>query len=264
VKEIWTMWKNTRMIVLTALSAALYAGLTIPFKAIPIIPGITELRLSAPIPIVLGILFGPAAAWGSAIGNLIGDFFGTMGPGSIFGFIGMFLTPLISYKLWGAWLVAGKRRPALFKTAMDVLYFELIAIVAGCVTGTTIAWGLELLHLMPFAALSTIISLNNILSTLVVGPILFALIAPRLNAWGLVWTKIMDPKDVSDPKLPAVGVPLGVAGAVGGLVIGVLISVGTGSALLGGGIGKGVIGGLGILLGVLPFIIAYIVSAIIL
>ncbi len=42
MKEIFFMWKDTRMVVLTALSAAIYAAVLIPFKPIPIIPGFTE------------------------------------------------------------------------------------------------------------------------------------------------------------------------------------------------------------------------------
>ena len=36
------MWKYTRMVVLVALTAAMYAAVLIPFKLLPIIPGITE------------------------------------------------------------------------------------------------------------------------------------------------------------------------------------------------------------------------------
>ena len=39
MKEVFAMWKNTKMIVLVALTAAIYAAILIPFKAIPIIPG---------------------------------------------------------------------------------------------------------------------------------------------------------------------------------------------------------------------------------
>ena len=88
MKEVFTMWKYTRMIVLVALSAAIYAALLIVFKAgIPIIPGITEVRPANVFPIIFGLMFGPAGAWGSAIGNLIGDLVGgTLGWGSIAGF----------------------------------------------------------------------------------------------------------------------------------------------------------------------------------
>src|SRR5258708_40220744 len=76
MSELSLMWRNTRMVVLCAISAALYAAVLVPFKVVPLIPGVTELRPANAIPIVCSFLFGPAAAWGSAIGNMIGDFFG--------------------------------------------------------------------------------------------------------------------------------------------------------------------------------------------
>ena len=100
MKEVFTMWKHTKMVVLVALSAALYAALLIPFKAIPLIPGITEVRPASALPVVFGILFGPAGAWGSAIGNLIGDLGGTLGLGSLFGFVGNFMFAYVPYKVW--------------------------------------------------------------------------------------------------------------------------------------------------------------------
>ena len=87
MKEIFTMWRHTQMVVLVALSAAIYAAILIPFKGFPIVPGAVEIRPANVIPFVVGLLFGPAGAWGSAIGNLIGDFFGTLSPGSIGGFV---------------------------------------------------------------------------------------------------------------------------------------------------------------------------------
>ena len=101
MREVLTMWRHTKMVVLVALTAAVYAAILIPLKGIPLIPGITELRPANVIPVVFSVLFGPAAAWGSAFGNLIGDFFGTLGLGSIFGFVGNFFYGFVPYKLWG-------------------------------------------------------------------------------------------------------------------------------------------------------------------
>jgi hypothetical protein len=36
MREMFTMWRHTNMVVLTALSAAIYAALLIPFQSIPI------------------------------------------------------------------------------------------------------------------------------------------------------------------------------------------------------------------------------------
>jgi hypothetical protein len=86
MRELFTLWRNTRMVLLVALCTAVYAAALIVFKAgIIIVPGITEVRPANLLPMVFSLLFGPAAAWGSGLGNLIGDFFGTFGPASFFG-----------------------------------------------------------------------------------------------------------------------------------------------------------------------------------
>jgi len=101
LRELLTMWQNTKMVVLTALTAALYGGLTVPFKALVIVPGFTEIRPTVVIPVLMGIIAGPAGAWGAAIGNLIGDILGgTQGPSSVFGFLGNLAFAYTAYKLY--------------------------------------------------------------------------------------------------------------------------------------------------------------------
>src|SRR5712692_4463832 len=100
MRELRMMWRNTRMVVLSAISASLYAAVLVPFKVIPLIPGVTELRPANAIPVVCSLLFGPAAAWGSAIGNMIGDFFGGVGPGDFFGFFANLMYGYVPYKVW--------------------------------------------------------------------------------------------------------------------------------------------------------------------
>ena len=58
------------------------------------------IRPAAALPIVFGILWGPAAAWGLGIGNIAGDLFGSWSLMSIFGFLINFLYPYLSYLLW--------------------------------------------------------------------------------------------------------------------------------------------------------------------
>ncbi|HQK93189.1 MAG TPA: hypothetical protein PLD23_06770 [Armatimonadota bacterium] len=101
MRELLTMWQSTKMVVLAALTAALYGGLTVPFKALVILPGFTEIRPTVVIPVLMGIIAGPAGAWGAAIGNLIGDILGgTQGPSSAFGFIGNLGFAYTAYKLY--------------------------------------------------------------------------------------------------------------------------------------------------------------------
>ena len=44
MRELFGMWNNTRMVVLTAMCASLYAAVLIPFMVVPLIPGLTHFR----------------------------------------------------------------------------------------------------------------------------------------------------------------------------------------------------------------------------
>lgn len=55
-----TMWRHTKMVVLVALTGAAYVAILLPFKIATVVPGFTEIRPATGIPIVCGMLFGPA------------------------------------------------------------------------------------------------------------------------------------------------------------------------------------------------------------
>src|SRR5262245_10160248 len=152
------MWSNTRMVVLTAISAALYAAILIPFKVVPLIPGITEFRPANAVPVVCSFLFGPAAAWGSAFGNLIGDFFGGLGPGDLFGFFGNLLYGLVPYLVWEAVTDAPPlpQRPAALAGLLAVIA------LAAMVCATVVGWGLNLLGFHLFTVLGTLVLMNDL------------------------------------------------------------------------------------------------------
>ncbi|MCX7598738.1 MAG: ATP-binding cassette domain-containing protein, partial [Armatimonadetes bacterium] len=190
------VWRHTKMIVLVALTAALYAALLVPFKPIPIIPGITELRPANVVPIVASLLFGPAAAWGAAIGNLVGDFFGTLGPGSFFGFIGNLILGYLPYRLWRTW-TRGKEPTG---AASQVPVFLAVCIVASAACGVVIAWGVDLLGLVPFKILATVITLNNTLAGFVLGIILLPLLYPRAKRWRLLCGQIMADEELAESR----------------------------------------------------------------
>jgi energy-coupling factor transport system substrate-specific component len=227
VKEVITMWKSTKMIILVALSAAIYAVVLIAFKGVLIIiPGITELRPANVFPIIFGLMFGPAGAWGSALGNLIGDFFGTLGPGSIGGFVGNFYLGFVSYKLWGALLPKRQAEVQNVNTWPRFAAYVAVSLVAAVACGVIIGWWLDLLGMVPFAFLASVISLNNFLHELVLGPPLLLLLYPPIKKWGLIWTDILAPEDVSAAPALRLGGLLMIVGAIGGLVIGLLMALG--------------------------------------
>ncbi|MCX5909459.1 MAG: QueT transporter family protein [Deltaproteobacteria bacterium] len=256
MKEVFSMWQHTRMVVLTALSAAIFAAVLIPFKGgIPLIPGITEVRPANVFPVVFGLLFGPAGAWGAAIGNTIGDLMGgTLGWGSLAGFVGNFYLGFVPYKMWGATglVPAADVAPNLNSRRKFVAYL-FISFLGAAACGVIIAWFLDLIGLIPFAFLAIAITLNNFLAEILLGPPLLLLLYPQVKKWGLIWTDIMNPEEVSRGFLKFVGALLMVLGTFGGLIIGLGISTGLyGQQLF--RFGAGVKGEMGVWLSLLPFL----------
>lgn len=190
-RELRHVWQDTRLLVLTAQIAAIYAAVLIPFKVgIPIIPGFVELRPANVIPIVSSLLFGPAAAWGAGIGNVIGDCFGTLGPASLFGFLGNFLYGYVPYLLWGnlGWLSSGQE--PVVRSWRQGLEYLMICGVAAMVCAATIGWGVELLGLLPFWLLTPAIFFNNLVMGLLLGPPLLLFLYPRVKQWNLLYSDL--------------------------------------------------------------------------
>jgi len=182
------VWRDTRQLVLAAQIAALYAAVLIPFKVgIPIIPGFVELRPANAIPVVTSLLFGPAAAWGAAFGNLIGDLFGTLGPGSLFGLLGNFLYGYVPYRVWGRLGPLSSGRPPEPRAPRQVLEYVLICVLASLACAGTIGWGLDVMRLLPFQVLAPAIFFNNVLMSSVLGPPLLLFLYPRVARWGLLY-----------------------------------------------------------------------------
>ena len=263
MKEVVSMWKYTRMIILVSLSAAIYAALLIVFKGgIPLIPGITEVRPANVFPAIFGLMFGPAGAWGSAIGNLIGDVLGgTLGWGSIFGFFGNFYLGFIPYKMWGAiGLVSKDDISQNTNTWRKLAAYLIITLVAAAACGIIIAWYLDLAGMIPFAYLAGIITLNNFIAQAILGPPLLLLLYPRIEQWGLIWTDIMREEDVSAGFAKQIGALLMAVGSLGGLIVGLGISTGLyGQQLFQFGAGEAA--KVGVWLSVLPFLLMIIAAS---
>lgn len=223
MRELFTMWRETRMVVMTAISAAAYVAVVFPFKGFVIIPGLTEVRPGAAIPVVLSFLFGPAAAWGSGFGNLIADALGgTLGPGSIPGFIGNFFYGLLPYSLWRAWM--GHSNPVR-SGVKGWMLFALILTVNCLSIGSIIGWGADLLKLAPFAALGLIIAVNNLIASAAISTILLALLYDRVANWGLLYHQILEepidqfPDEGEVPSENPSARPRGKLAFIGGLLV---------------------------------------------
>jgi energy-coupling factor transport system substrate-specific component len=250
MKEVLTMWRHTQMVVLVALSAAIYAAVLIPFKGFAIVPGFIEIRPANVFPVVLGLLFGPAGAWGAAIGNLIGDFFGTLTIGSVGGFVGNFFLALLPYKMWNSYFRRDENIEPNVDTGKKLGVYIAVVILASVVCAVIISWWIDLLGLVPFTAALALIVFNNAIMAGVLGPILLLALYPRVKRWGLLWTEIMEPEEVSASRLQRLGNVLVWIGGLGGALVGLLLSL---SARAPGNLGVG--------LAVIPFLLLIIIGS---
>jgi energy-coupling factor transport system substrate-specific component len=223
MSDLRLMWRNTRMIVLCAISAALYASVLVPFKVVPLIPGVTELRPANAIPIVCSFMFGPAAAWGSAIGNMIGDFFGGMGPGDLFGFFANLVFGWVPYKVWN--VIAPGRSP-VSRAPGDIARYVIACLAGSSLCAVVVGWGENCLGLRPFAVLGNVIIFNNMAAALLLSPFLLAAIYPRVKAGRMLYQDVMPELPQRARALQLAGLTLLVVGTAGAWLTGNLISTG--------------------------------------
>ncbi|MDO8431449.1 MAG: QueT transporter family protein [Candidatus Binatus sp.] len=221
--ELRLMWRNTRMVVLCAISAALYAAVLVPFKVVPLIPGVTELRPANAIPIVCSFLFGPAAAWGSAIGNMIGDFFGGVSPGDIFGFFANLVYGWIPYKVWQ---VIGRGESPVARTPSAILKYVIACLAASVLCADLVGWGDNLLVIRPFAMLGNVIIFNNMASALLLAPFILAAVYPRVKKGRMLYEDMMPEVKRRPMAIRIVGFSMLIAGETGAWLFGNLLSAG--------------------------------------
>lgn len=228
MREVLTMWRDVRMVSLTVVITAIYLAGLIPSKGLVLVPGFTEVRPGSALPVAFSLMFGPAAAWGSAIGNLLGDLFGgTFTAGSAWGFVGNFFMGFVGYKLWGNLRPLSADEEPTMRSPRQVVEYLVIALVTATGTASIIAWGLDALGVLPFSAIATIIGVNNFVAAGIIGPILlYFLYEPAARA-GMTYPAVMDPEALPDVpadrrRLAAWGIAIV---AIGWFVLGVLGSV---------------------------------------
>ena len=102
MNTVFSSLRERKNWVRLVLSAVIFFAVALPFRQLlNLMPGITEIRPANVIPPVLGLVWGPFAAAGIAIGNLISDIVsGSNAFICITGFIANFLYAYLPYKLW--------------------------------------------------------------------------------------------------------------------------------------------------------------------
>ena len=221
--ELRAMWRNTRMIVLCAISAALYAAILVPFKVVPLIPGVTELRPANAIPVVCSFLFGPAAAWGSAIGNMIGDFFGGVSPGDTFGFVGNLAYGYIPYKVWS--VIAARHNP-VERSWRAIGTYLFVCVLASVLCADFIGFGDNVLAIRPYYLLGNVVILNNLASAVILSPFILAAVYPRVARGKMLYKDVMPELAAASRSQSFLGLALLITGETGAWASGNLLSTG--------------------------------------
>lgn len=151
----------------------IFVFMAIPFKAMTLVEGFTEVRPVNAVPVLAGLLFGPAGAWGCAFGNVIADLFGDFSWFSVLGFVGNFFAAYVPYRIWH--ITRGKQNPNVKSNGNLFLYIYL-ALMGAIATGIIIGCGLDVIFGFWSWEVMMIIVLNDFLFPVVLGlPILIVI-----------------------------------------------------------------------------------------
>ena len=189
--DLVAMWKSPKMIAYVVLTAVLYALLIFPFMQFKIFGGHGDFgRVGIGIPVAFSFLFGPAAAWGAAIGNTIRDVATTgLDSVTIFAFIANFLLGYIPYKLWN--VITSEKSD--LKSLKKVGLFVGVSLVACAICGVIIGWALYWLSPpVPFMPTAMLITLSDAVWAVVLGSIVLALSYNFVSKHKLLYRDILN------------------------------------------------------------------------
>jgi energy-coupling factor transport system substrate-specific component len=164
--------------------------------------------------------------------------------------VGNFFLALLPYKIWSTFFRRDENMETNVASGKKFGVYVAALILASTVCAVIISWWVDLLGLAPFVVFLALIVFNNAIMGGVLGPILLLALYPRVKRWGLLWTEIMEPEEVSSPRLSRTGAILVWVGAIGSVVVGLIL-----------GLAQQVPGGLGIGLGLIPFLVLILVGS---
>ena len=140
MREILYPFKQKQTLLQIGLCTVIFVGMAVPFKVMVLVEGLTEVRPVNAVPVVVGLLMGPAGAWGCALGNLIADLFGTFSKASFLGFWANFIAAYLPYKLWHT-LKKGEKPNV--KSGLNIFIYLGISALSSLTVAIFLACGLD-------------------------------------------------------------------------------------------------------------------------
>lgn len=164
MKELFTVFRSKKAWGQMLLSAVVFFAIALPFRSLfTLLPGVTEIRPANMVPLVFGIQFGPAAAWGISVGNLISDILSGSTPFvCASGFITNFFYTYIPYKLWYT-LRIGKEpiHPVKLGAVREIVKYILVVFIDSLVTTVSLSLIFEAAGFQSFFSSFPLLFFNN-------------------------------------------------------------------------------------------------------
>jgi energy-coupling factor transport system substrate-specific component len=104
--------------------------------------------------------------------------------------------------------------------------FVVVVVTGAGLCAATVGFGLQILGFVPFAVLANVVVVNNCVTALVLGPLLLAVLYPRVRRVRLLHGDVMGPRPPLAPARRALGVGLAIAGALVAFVGGNIAAAG--------------------------------------
>lgn len=189
MKELFYVFKDRKCLLRMVISGVVFLLAAAPFKLLlTLIPGVTEVRPANMIPVVLGLLWGPAGAWGIAIANAISDVVFSHSPVMVWlpGMVINFFYAYLPYKLWYSLGNREKKStPPRLESVKEILQFVYVCLIDSLVTTTLLALLFEWLGFQSFSSSVLLLFFNNFDFAIVLGvPVILILTnSKRVGIW---------------------------------------------------------------------------------
>lgn len=197
MKEIFTIFRKKEAWGHMLLSAVVFFAIALPFRTLfNLLPDVTEIRPANMVPLVFGIQFGPAAAWGIAVGNLISDI---LSGSNVFicmtGFVVNFFYTYIPYKLWYT-LRLGKEpiHSVRLNTVLEITKYILVVLIDSFITTVSLSLIFEVAGFQPFFSSFPLLFFNNFDFAIILG-------IPVLSFWDKTHMRSVVPEYQGNTKL---------------------------------------------------------------
>jgi hypothetical protein len=199
VGALFAMWSRPRLVAWFFISMLLGIVVRLPFIRLQILPNYLDFHPGFVLVPLGGVFFGPAGAWGALAASVLGDkLLGQWSALALFRGLGFFFAAWSTQKLWD-FSFHGDDAPVPAATWSHTLRFIVATWPGSCIAAAWTAFGSEVLRLYPFTYVVSLLMLNNMLYSTILGLPLYRIMAREWNQHFGTWRD----------ALPAAGRPPG-------------------------------------------------------